>query len=435
MFFVAKFGGSSLANASQFKKVKDIVLSDERRRLVVVSALGKRNKDDSKITDLLYLLHAHTRYSVPGDNIFNMVKERYLEVKNELGLKFDVEAEFDEIAKRLTKDVVVDYIVSRGEYITAKIMAEYLGFTFVDAKDVIVFGYDGLIDQEKTSQLIDANFRKYGKIVIPGFYGAYPNGVIKLLSRGGSDITGSLAAKAIKASMYENWTDVSGILMADPRIVDKPKRIKQITYSELRELAYMGANVLHEETIFPVQESNIPINILNTNDPTNSGTVITQDCDDESQIITGIAGKKNFTSFTITKSHLCSKVSIIRQILQIFEKYKVNVEHIPSSIDSFSIIVNSEDVEKCIYDLVSDIKKEKDVSDVQITDQIALVAVVGRNMAKRPGISGKLFATIGNNEINIKTIAQGLQELNIIVGVDNRDFEKTIKVIYENFVA
>lgn len=434
MLVVAKFGGSSVANTSQFQKVKAIVEAKENRKVIIVSALGKKKKNDSKITDLLYLLHAHLRYSVPYDNVFSMIKNRFCNIKEELQLKIDLESEFNQLAKELNKELSMEYLASRGEYITAKMVAEYLGYTFVDAKDLICFDYSGLVNDKETEKKINEAYQKYHKIVIPGFYGAYPNGTIKTFSRGGSDITGAIVAKALGATVYENWTDVSGILMADPKVIDNPKRINQITYNELRELSYMGASVLHEETVFPVQEGNIPINILNTNEPENPGTIITENCDDNSQIITGIAGKKHFTSFTVTKTHNADKLSVLRAVLNVFDKYKVNVEHIPTSIDSFSVVVANSDVEKCIYDLVSEINKNEEVKNIIVDNDISLIAVVGRNMVTKPGISGKVFGIIGNENINIKMIAQGSQELTIIVGVCNKDFEKTIKAVYDNLV-
>lgn len=434
MLVVAKFGGSSVANFIQFKKVKDIVLSKENRRVIIVSALGKKEKEDSKITDLLYLLHAHLKYSVPYDNIFNMIVSRFQDIKEKLDLNIDLDSEFATLKKELNKELPEDYLVSRGEYITAKMMAEYLGYKFVDSKDLIFFDYSGVVNTEKTNEAINKAYQENNRLVIPGFYGAYPNGVIKTFSRGGSDITGAIIAKALEATTYENWTDVSGILMADPKIISNPKRINQITYNELRELSYMGANVLHEDTVFPVQEGNIPINILNTNDPTNLGTIITENCDDVSQIITGISGKKHFTSFTITKTHSANKTDVIRNTLNIFNKYKVAIEHIPSSIDSFSVVVYNNDVEKCIYDLVSELQNNNDIKNVTVDNNIALVAVVGRNMVTKPGTSGKVFGILGNAKINIKMIAQGAQELTIIVGVANEDFEKTINEIYYNLV-
>jgi len=434
MIIVAKFGGSSVANASQFKKIKQIVAANENRKIVICSALGKRTPDDSKVTDLLYLLSAHIKYSVPFDHIFVLIKNRFLEIKKELDLNIDLETYFDDFYKELKKGISEDYLVSRGEFFTTILMADYLGYDFIDSKDIISFNYDGTINQTITKEKIEAECLKHAKVAIPGFYGAYSNGVIKLLSRGGSDITGALVSKALNASMYENWTDVSGILMADPKVVKNPKQIKEITYNELRELSYMGANVLHEETIFPVQELHIPINIRNTNIPEDQGTIISHDCSDNSQIITGIAGKKFFSSITVSKTYGASKTKVIKDTLEVFEKFGVSVEHIPSSIDSFSIVVSSEEISKCVYDLISEVRKLNGVYDIKVEDNIALIAVVGRNMVNIPGISGRLFAIFGEKKINIKMIAQGNQEINIIVGVSNSDYEYAIQSIYDNFV-
>lgn len=437
MLVVAKFGGSSVANANQFKKVKEIVLEKKQnyyRNVVVISALGKKEKDDSKITDLLYLLHAHLKYNVPYNNILDMIKNRFYNVKNDLNLSIDLEKEFNELEKNLTKDINEEFLVSRGEYITSKMMAEYLGYSFVDAKDVIKFNYDGNVNTTESYPLIEDAIKKYNKVVIPGFYGSYPNGVIKTFSRGGSDITGSLVAAAIKADFYENWTDVSGILMADPHIIKNAKTIKEITYGELRELSYMGASVLHEQTVFPVQKAGIPIKILNTNAKDDEGTIIREDYKNKDEIITGIAGKKNFTSFTITKRQEVSKLKAIEFVLNVFDRFGINVEHIPSSIDTFSVIVPNSDIERNMYDVVTELKKNKDIQDVSIDNDIALIAVVGRNMVYKPGISGRIFGIVGNNNINIKMIAQGSQEINIIVGVSNKDFENTISALYKDLV-
>lgn len=437
MLVVAKFGGSSVANSIQFKKVKEIVLEKKAnyyRNIIIISALGKKEKEDSKVTDLLYLLHAHLKYNVPYDNILNLIKTRFYNVKNDLSLKIDLESEFIELEKNLTKDINEDFLVSRGEYITSKMMAEYLGYHFVDASDVIKFNYEGSVNIETSYTLIEEAIKKYNKVVIPGFYGSYPNGVVKTFSRGGSDITGALVAAAVKASYYENWTDVSGILMADPHIIKNSKTIKEITYSELRELSYMGASVLHEQTVFPVQKAGIPIKILNTNAPKDEGTIIREDCTNKDEIITGIAGKKNFTSFTITKRQEVSKLAAIQEVLNVFSRFNVTVEHIPSSIDSFSVIVPNSDIEKNLYDVVSEIKRNNDIQDVTIDNDIALIAVVGRNMVYKPGISGRIFGIVGNHNINIKMIAQGSQEINIIVGVSNKDFENTITALYDNLV-
>ena len=431
---VVKFGGSSLANATQFKKVKSIIEADSSRNFVVVSALGKRNKEDHKITDLLYLTAAHLKYSVDALSVFNIIKERYFEVKEELQLDIDLEAEFEEIESHFSKNIDEEYLVSRGEYLAAKMMAKYLGYKFVDAKDIICFNFDGSINEELIKEKVQEVIKFNKKIVVPGFYGAYPDGNIHLLSRGGSDVTGSILASSTEATIYENWTDVSGFLVTDPRIVKDPKQIKQISYEELRELSYMGANVLHEDTIFPVQELEIPINIRNTNRPDDEGTIITSKCTDNSQIITGIAGKKNYESITIIKKQKVQKLTVMREVLDVLNKYKVNVEHIPSSIDTFSLIIESASLSKKLYEVIAELKKIENVQDVLIDNDIALVAIVGRNMATKVGMSAKLFSILGKNNINIKVIAQASQELSIIVGVQNSQFENAIKAIYDNLV-
>ena len=431
---VVKFGGSSLADANQFQKVKNIIQADSSRRIVVVSALGKRNKSDHKITDLLFLTGAHLKYGVDAKSVFNIVKERYFEVKKDLNLSIDLEKEFEIIESKFSSNIDEEYLVSRGEYLAAKLMASYLGFTFVDAEDLIFFDYDGNINEEKTIEALKEILKEKNNIVVPGFYGAYPDGKIHLLSRGGSDVTGSILAKASSATIYENWTDVSGFLVTDPKIVNNPKQIKEISYEELRELSYMGANVLHEDTIFPVQELEIPINVKNTNSPEDSGTIITSSPNDTSQIITGIAGKKGFLSITIIKKQKKQKIEVIRKVLDVLAKYNVNVEHMPSSIDSFSLIIDSKEVNKRLYELIAEIKSIDEITDVIVENDIALVAVVGRNMATKPGISAKIFSIFGTNKINIKVIAQASQELSIIVGVENAQFENAIKAIYEGLV-
>ncbi len=431
---VVKFGGSSLANATQFKKVKNIIASDESRKIVVVSALGKRNKEDHKITDLLYLTAAHLKYNVDAMSVFNIVKERYFEVKNELQLNVDLDEEFKIIESCFSKNIDEEYLVSRGEYLSAKLMANYLGYKFVDAKDLIIFNFDGSINEDLIKEKVNDVLKINKKIVVPGFYGSYFDGNIHLLSRGGSDVTGSILASSTASTIYENWTDVSGFLVTDPRIVKDPKQIKEISYEELRELSYMGANVLHEDTIFPVQELDIPINIRNTNRPDDAGTIITSKCLDNSQVITGIAGKKNYESITIIKKQKSKKINVIRQVLEVLNKFKINVEHIPSSIDTFSLIIESDLLNKKIYEVIAEIKKIEEVQDVLIDNDIALVAIVGRNMATKIGMSAKIFSILGENKINIKVIAQASQELSIIVGVENKQFENAIKAIYDNLV-
>lgn len=438
MIKVAKFGGSSVAGAEQFKKVRAIIEADPERRLVVSSAAGKRFGDDHKLTDLLYLCHAHLTYGVSCGEIMHTIEQRLVEIRDSLGLKYPVERELEELKARLNRDMSVDELVSRGEYFTSRLLAEYLGFAFVDAADCIFFGFDGQIDREKTDAAIAAALMEYEKIVIPGFYGKLPTGRIKVMTRGGSDITGALAAAAVNASVYENWTDVSGILMADPRIVENPSPIARITYAELRELAFMGATVLHEESIQPVKERGIALNIRNTNRPQDAGTMIVESIEEKEQsrerFITGIAGRRNFTILTVQKRNINISLTL-RQALEILDRYKAPVEHITLGLDSFALVASSAALGDGLYDVIADIQKTCRPDDVRVQDGIALVAAVGRKMTFRPGISGKIFQALGGSGVNIRTIAQGADELSIIVGVENDKFETAIRVLYDGFAG
>lgn len=434
---VAKFGGSSVAGPEQFKKVKAIVEADPDRRVVVSSAAGKRHSGDHKLTDLLYLCHAHLTYGVSCADILHTIEQRFYEIRDSLGLRYDAEKDLAVLRARLSKDMSVDELVSRGEYFTSRLLAEYLGFAFVDAADVVFFGLDGQVDREQTDAAIAAALEEHGRILIPGFYGRLPNGRIKVMSRGGSDITGALAAAAVNADVYENWTDVSGILMADPRIVQDPNPIPSITFAELRELAFMGASVLHEESIQPVKEKGIPLNIRNTNRPEDPGTMILESIQDErrgDRFITGIAGRKNFTILTVLKRNM-NQSATLRHALEILDRYHAPVEHITLGLDSFSLVSSSAALGDGLYDVIADIRKNCRPDDVQIQDGIALVASVGRHMASRPGISGRLFAALGDAGVNIRTIAQGADELSITVGVDNAQFETAIRVLYNGFTG
>jgi aspartate kinase len=432
MSIVCKFGGSSMANATQFKKVRDIVIQNPERRGVVVSAIGKSKSTDNKITDLLYLLFAHIKYKVNYDSIFNQIKERYFEVKNDLNLDLDLQAEFDTIEKNM-KVLNQDYLVSRGEYLAAKLMASYIGCKFIDAADVMRFNFDGSVNYNETTKLIKEAAGD-DLFVMPGFYGSYETGEIHLFSRGGSDVSGSIVARALEAEVYENWTDVSGILMADPRVVDNPRKITKITYEELRELSYMGASVLHQDAIFPIEDSNIPINIRNTNAPEDAGTIISATDYQTDTAITGLAGKKNFTSIMVIKKRFAKKIDVLSQIFNIFKKFNLNIELVPTGVDAFSFVVETQSLEKIRYKVMEALNEIEDIVSVETENNIALVAVVGKNMAYKPGFSGKVFAVLGDNGISVKVIAQGSHEFNIIIGVDNKDFEKAIKVIYNNLV-
>ena len=434
---VVKFGGSSMADAGQYRKVRDILLADPERRVVVVSAAGKRFSGDHKITDLLYLCHAHTQYGVDCSNIFDMIRSRYLEIRDELGIALDLETEFSALKSGLDRKMVSqDELASRGEYFSAKLMAAFLGFQFVDAADWIRFKFDGSVDQETSYALLKDRYKGFG-IVIPGFYGMMPDGKIRTFTRGGSDITGALAAAALDADVYENWTDVSGILMADPRIVENPQTIPEVTYDELRELSYSGAQVLHEGTIFPVREKNILLNIRNTNAPEDPGTMIRESFSgdsDPNRFITGITGKKDFSVVSLSKRGLSGQVGYLRRVLSIFERHDVSIDYVPNGIDNVSVVMPTEAVASSLYTIMAEIQKELEPDTLTVHDQIAVVAAVGRKMASRPGISGKIFATLGEAGVNIRMINQGPDELNIIFGVDNKDFKTAIRVLYDSFV-
>ena len=437
MLKVLKFGGSSMADAVQFAKVKAIVDADPMRVAVVVSAAGKRCKDDHKITDLLYLCHAHLKYGVSCDGIFDMIRSRYLEIRDDLGLKTDLESEFDALRAKMDKGISQDELVSRGEYFAARLMADFLGFHFVDAAEWLVFNLDGSVNEEQSYQ----NLRCAAagrKIVIPGFYGAMPDGTVKTFSRGGSDITGAHAAAALGADVYENWTDVSGFLMADPKIVKDPQPIERITYGELRELSYIGAQVLHEGTIFPVRKNGITLNVRNTNQPDHPGTIIKESFDDEGEekhgMITGIAGRKNYTAISIIKIGLTSEVGMLRRLLEIVEKYNVSVEYLPSGIDYVSLVVEAEDVQACLYQLLGELEREIRPDSIQVVEHLAVLAAVGRRMAFTPGISGKIFGALGAAGINVRMIMQGLAELNMLIGVEDKDFDNAVRVLYDTFM-
>lgn len=434
MIKVLKFGGSSLASGESFAKVKRIVEADPSRAIVVVSAPGKRFGGDTKVTDLLYILHAHIKYNAPYNDIFEKIKDRYREIYASCGLKQDLETELINIEANLNKKTSVDYIVSRGEYLNARLMAEYLGYKFVDSADWLVFGYNGKVNFEKTYENLAAIVEEHSRIVIPGFYGVNPDGSIKTFSRGGSDITGAIAAAAVNADMYENWTDVSGIMTVDPRIVADPRPIDRVTFSELRELSYMGAEVLHEETVFPVRSKNIPLYIKNTNDMNAPGTLIMESFDDDDKrtnFITGISGKKNYSIITIAKSRMNEEIGYIRRTLEVFENLGISIEHIPSSIDSFSIVVASSAIEGCLHELITQINERLAPDSVQIVNEVSLIAIVGRKLADNIGIAGKIFTALGENNINIRMIEQGADEINIIIGVNDTDYAKAIKVLYE----
>ena len=436
---VVKFGGSSMADAGQYRKVRDILMADRERRVVVVSAAGKRCSGDHKLTDLLYLCYAHMQYGVDCGSIFDLIVSRYLDIRDELGLQLVLEPEFAELKRRIDeKDISQEELVSRGEYFSAKLMAAYLGYQFVDAADWVKFRMDGTVDQEASYEALRTQTVLGYGAVIPGFYGTMPDGSIHTFSRGGSDITGALAAAALDAEVYENWTDVSGILMADPRIVDDPQAIPEVTYDELRELSYSGAQVLHEDSIFPVREKNIPVNIRNTNDPEAPGTIIQEvfpEDHDPDRFITGITGKKDFSIITMNKRGMTTQVGVLYKVLKVLVRHNISVDYVPNSIDNVSLVLPTKAIEKDLYAIMSEIQQEAEPDSLTVRHNVAIVAAVGRRMASRPGISGKLFAALGESGINIRMINQGPSELNIIFCVDNKDFKEAIRVLYNSFVT
>ena len=432
---IVKFGGSSLANAQQFEKVGEIIRSDESRRYVVPSAPGKRFDGDTKVTDLLYKCY---NIAVQGEDfgaVLQEIKERYYEIIRGLKLNLSLEEEFAQIEKDFKAQVGSDYAASRGEFLNGKVMAAYLGYEFVDAATVIRFDKNGNFDADKTDKLLSKRLAKCERAVIPGFYGAYEDGTVKTFSRGGSDVTGSLVAKAIKADLYENWTDVSGFLVTDPRIVENPAVIETITYRELRELSYMGATVLHEDAIFPVRKEGIPINIRNTNRPEDKGTFIVEStCRKPKYVITGIAGKKGFCSINIEKSMMNSEVGFGRKVLQVFEDQGISFEHVPSGIDTMTIYVHQDEFEEKEQQVIAGIHRAVQPDFVEMESDLALIAVVGRGMKSQRGTAGRVFSALAHAHVNVKMIDQGSSELNIIIGVENRDFETAVKAIYDIFV-
>lgn len=434
MLKITKFGGSSCASAEQFRKVRAIIESDPSRRFVVVSAAGRKTKKDNKITDLLYLCRAHVDYHVDYHPVFEIIRARFLEIKAELGLPTPIEADLDVLCEKLP-DLSVDELVSRGEYFTARLMADFLGFPFVDATDVIAMEFDGSFNFEKTSENLKAVLKEHDCFVMPGFYGKTPDGAVRVMTRGGSDISGSILARCLKADMYENWTDVSGFLMADPRIVENPRNIERITYEELRELSYMGASVLHEDAIFPIREYNIPIHVLNTNRPQDPGTLVLAkiENDENGPLITGIAGKKGFLSIEIFKRNMSNMVGVVSGTLDVLRKYGVSIEHLPSGIDSFNVVLGRRDVEHNLYDILAEVKEKVAPDSIRVTEPLALIAVVGRNMNARVGSSGKLFTALGAAGVNIRMISQGSSEIDIIVGVSEPDFDKAVRALYDTF--
>ena len=433
---VIKFGGSSLADAEQFKKVADIIHEDPSRRYVVPSAPGKRFKDDTKVTDMLYSCFEKAMHGEDFEEDFNKIIERYEDIIRGLGLTLDMTKEYDRIKSAFMHRPGRDYAASRGEYLNGIILAKYLGFDFIDAASVIFFQDNGSYDSEHTNVMLSSILRNHERAVIPGFYGSMPNGTIKTFSRGGSDITGSIVARAVNADIYENWTDVSGFLMADPRIVDSPKPIETITYRELRELSYMGATVLHEDAIFPVRFAGIPINIKNTNIPTDPGTMIVSSTSEYSSddVITGVAGKKGLSVINIEKDMMNAEIGFGRKVLSVLEDGEIPFEHLPSGIDTMSVVVNTSYIDKKRDKIVREICLKTTPDAVSIEDGLALIAIVGRGMIRSKGTAARVFNSLSSANINVRIVDQGSSELNIIIGVDENDYENALRAIYNEFV-
>ena len=434
---VAKFGGSSVADALQIGKIKNIIENDPDIHYVVVSAPGKRFSDDSKVTDLLYLCKAHIEHNLPYQQIFQVICDRFMAVEVNLGVNVGLKEAFEEIRKNLEAGASADYIAIRGEHLNAMLIAAYLGFDFVDSSRIVRFDEKGRFMEDLTNKEIAEELKHHERAVIPGFYGAKVDGTIKTFSRGGSDITGALVARAVGADVYENWTDVSGFLMADPRIVKDPKPISTVSYKELRELSYMGASVLHEDAIYPARIANIPINIRNTNEPENPGTMITSEPAklEEGQIIAGIAGSKDFTVITMYKALLSSERGFIRKMSGVLEDFDIPIEHIPSGVDTLSVVISNKQLGGKLEDILDEFERQLKPDHMEVSDDIALIATVGAGMSLRTGVSAKLFTALAEKKVNIRMIDQGSSEMNIIVGVENKDFEKAIRAIYGAFVS
>ena len=431
---ITKFGGSSLADADQFKKVKNIILSNSYRKVVIPSAPGKRHSKDFKVTDLLYLCQSHIESSIPLDDVFDLIANRYKKIVSKLDLSLDIGSYLDKIKKDIENGASKDYAASRGEYLNGIILANYLDFDFIDAKDVIFFNKYGSIDRDLTYTSLRKALENDRKAVIPGFYGSDIHGNIITFSRGGSDVTGALVSASINADLYENWTDVSGFLMTDPRIVNNPKQINKITYRELRELSYMGASVLHEESVFPVRDAGIPINIKNTNIPEDPGTLIVKDMEpDFNNPIKGIAGKKDFTVISIEKAMMNSELGFCRKVLSILEQNCVSYENMPSGIDSVCVVISDSQLMNKTEIIVDEIRRTCNPDSILVYPNMALIATVGNGMSSNKGIAAKIFTSLSESNVNIRMIDQGSSEINILIGIENDDFEKGINSIYNAF--
>ncbi len=431
---VLKFGGSSVADGIQLRKMKSIIDSDADRRYIVASAPGKRFEIDNKVTDLLYLCKTHMEQNLPYEQVFQVIRDRFNAVKMNLGINVDMGIHFEEILTNMKKGCSKDYLASRGEYLSAVLVAAYLKVDFVDAAGMILFDDKGRLLFEETDNAIASKLSAHKMAVIPGFYGTdVETGEIRTFSRGGSDITGALIAKALNAQVYENWTDVSGFLMADPRVVKNPKPIEKISYKELRELSYMGASVLHEDAIYPCRMASIPINIKNTNHPDDPGTIITDEEESDQKIVTGIAGSKDFTVIAIYKNMLSHEKGFVRRILMILEDFDISIEHLPTGIDTVSVVLSDKSIDGRLDEIIEEFQTQLRPDGVEVFEDIALIATVGAGMNRRTGVSAKLFTALAEADVNIRMIDQGSSEMNIIVGVENTDFNTAIKAIYRAF--
>lgn len=433
---VVKFGGTSLADAEHFKQVASIIKADPSRRYVVASAPGKRMGDDEKVTDMLYNCYNMIRRHEDISNYYQKIVDRYTSIIKGLGINFDITGELEYIKNAMMARSGRDFAASRGEYLNSLILAKYLGFDFIDAENVIFFKENSTFDEERTNIAMKEELSKHEYAVIPGFYGSMPNGTIKTFSRGGSDVTGSIVARACCADLYENWTDVSGFMMADPRIIKNPLPISTITYKELRELSYNGATVLHEDSIFPVQKEGIAINIRNTNHPEDEGTMIVPFTENHNSdhIITGIAGKKGFSVINIEKNHMGAEFGFAMRVFKCLDQYEIHTEHLASGIDLMSHIVPEAELNSKIDEFIPELHRVTDADNISVDTGLALVAVVGRGMKETKGTAARIFSTISNAGVNVRMIDQGASELNIVIAVYESDYEKTIKAIYEEFV-
>ena len=428
----AKFGGSSVADGIQLAKIKDIIEADKDRRYIVVSAPGKRFDGDSKITDLLFMCKAQADHNIPYEQLLQVITDRYSAIKYNLGVDVDLDSEYETILKKLGEGCSEDYIASRGEYLSAILVAAYLGYDFVDTEGLILFDSKGRLLPEETNEALSKELAKHERAVLPGFYGSdIKTGDIRILSRGGSDVTGSLVARAVGADMYENWTDVSGLLMADPRIVDNPKPIEYISYMELRELSYMGASVLHDEAVFPVRLAGIPINIRNTNAPEDPGTIITtENSYDNDKRFSGIAGKQPFTVITVYKNMMNKEVGYVRRALTVLEDLGISFDHIPTGIDSLSVVIESAALEDNLEEVLKEFEQRLHPEEINVIPDIAMIAVVGMGLVRNIGVAARITQALADGGINIRMLNQGTSEINVIVGVESKDFKKATKAIY-----